>query len=145
MAKTYWEPRSQLLPDSTHVTGLISTASDLLRLGELILNNSNDLAPSTYLNSLNEPGCADNPAWNRCWWNNHGDFFRVPMRENKKITGPAIAGLPGDALALRGAVENLLLIVPSRTLVIARTAVAPTTGRKPPRFESELWKILELS
>ena len=67
------------------------------------------------------------------------------MRENKKITGPATPGLPGDALALRGALENLLLIVPSRTLVIARTAVAPTADRKPPQFESELWEILELS
>ena len=67
------------------------------------------------------------------------------MRENKKITGPAMPGLPGDALAVRGVLENLLLIVPSRTLVIARTAVAPTADREPPRFESELWKILALT
>ena len=67
------------------------------------------------------------------------------MREDKKVTGPAMPGLPSDALAVRGVLENLLLIVPSRTLVIARTAVAPTADRKPPRFEPELWKILELS
>ena len=142
MTRTEWQQRDALLPDGTPFTGLESTARDLLELVKLVLENGRDLVPAHYIESLNEPGPAENPAWNRCWWNNHSDFFRLPFREEKVIKGPIMQGLPSDALAARGAHYNLLLVVPSQQMILARTALPVEAGANPPQFERALWEIL---
>ena len=138
MTETEWQPRSQMLPDGSPITGLLSTASDLLQIGNLVLRGGSGLLPTSYLTTLNEKGCNENPAWHRCWWNNRGDFYRRPMRESNIVQGPIMPGLPDDAIAARGAYENLLLVI----LVIARTAVASPAETRPARFEAALWDLL---
>lgn len=143
MAATRWVERKALLPDGTALTGLSSTAADLIALGGLMLEGGRDLVPGWYLDDIASPGSGENPAWGLCWWNNHSPHFMLPMRDGRR-EGPIIAAAPADLIAARGAGENGLYVVPSLGLVVARTAQTPRPGVTKSRgsFERPLWDLL---
>jgi hypothetical protein len=83
------------------------------------------------------------------------------MREEKLIQGVPNPQAPADMISARGAFENVLNIVPSMQLIVARTAkertrvaakVNETQGRptqkgeakatKPAPFERTFWELL---
>ncbi len=145
MTETRWIEREVKLPDGTPVTGLLSTARDLSRLGMMVLNDGDGIIPKHYLELMSRPGSKENPAWGLCWWNNNSETFRVPMREDKVYTGPLVPTAPADLIAARGARGNYLFVVPSCDLVVARTtrpATVEPPGRTIPGFEREFWSLL---
>jgi CubicO group peptidase (beta-lactamase class C family) len=146
MTETRWMDRSQLLPDGTPISGLTSTAFDLAKIGQLVLNNGNhkdtNIVPSHYLNQMTAPGSKENPAWGFCWWNNNQPHHRRPFSEHKIIEGTILPQAPTDLVAARGLLENGLYIVPSLQLVVARTALPRTSKERRERFEQPFWELL---
>ena len=146
MTETRWIDRSQRLPDGTSISGLTSTASDLEKIGQLVLNNGNhqdtNLVPSHYLNQMTAPGSEENPAWGYCWWNNNQPYHRNPFKEQKIVEGTILPQAPADLVAARGLLENGLYIVPSLQLVVARTALPRSPKESREKFEQPFWKLL---
>jgi CubicO group peptidase (beta-lactamase class C family) len=146
MTETRWMDRPQLLPDGTPVSGLTSTAFDLAKIGQLVLNNGNhkdtNIVHGHYLRQMTAPGSRENPAWGYCWWNNNQPHHRRPFSEQKIIEGTILPQAPTDLVAARGLLENGLYIVPSLQLVVARTALPRTPEERRERFEQAFWELL---
>lgn len=143
MSETSWQDRPQQLPDGRHLTGLLSTARDLIKVGQVILGGGQNLLAAHYMERMFTPGSVENPAWGLCWWLNNQPHFRVPMREEAIHPGPIIPSAPPDLVAARGAGENGLYVVPSQQLVVARTAMPrrPDAVRPAP-FEQAFWQLM---
>lgn len=144
MNETRWIDRPRLLPDGTPVTGLTSTAADLAKIGQLILDNGThngaSILPSHYLRQMTAPSSKENPAWGYCWWNNNQSHHRQPFKEDKVIKGTILPSAPADLVAARGLMENGLYIIPSLQLVVARTALPRTGEKHRERFEPFFWE-----
>lgn len=147
MTNTRWEDREQKLPDGTAVTGLRSTADDLIKVGELVLQegfwNNTQLVPKHYVTQMVTGASTDNPAWGYCWWNNSADQYMLPMKD-KIYPGNIVPSAPEDLISARGAYGNLLYILPRYALVVARTRKVEA-GKSAPDFESEMWRRLLLA
>lgn len=142
MNDTAWVDRNQKLPNGRPFTGLVSTASDLARLGMLVLDGGEGRVPSYFIDRLARPGSEENPAWGLCWWNNNQSTHRLPMREEKVREGVPTPAAPRDMISARGAFENMLYVVPGMELVIARTATPAAAGERPPAFDRRFWELL---
>ncbi|MFT4798178.1 MAG: CubicO group peptidase (beta-lactamase class C family) [Candidatus Azotimanducaceae bacterium] len=145
MQETRWVERPQLLPNGKAFTGLLSIASDLVKIGEFILAEGKwagqQVVPSYFVRKMFEPGSVENPAWGWGWWNNSATHYVQPMREKKVVQGKLIPDAPDDMVAARGAYGNFLYVIPSQALVIVRTC-HPQAGKPRPEFESQLWTLL---
>jgi hypothetical protein len=99
--------------------------------------------PKYYIDQIAKPGSNENPAWGWCWWNNNQSSFRLPMREEKLIQGVPNPQAPADMISARGAFENILNVVPSMQLIVARTTKERTgMPTKPAPFERTFWELL---
>lgn len=109
----------------TNYYSALSTARDLARFGDLVLGdgawNGRRLIGSRALQSLLGPSQDLNPSYGLLWWSNarpgadafgQGDSRRFPSA-------------PVDTVAALGAGGQLLLVVPSRRLVIVRQGDVP--------------------
>ncbi|TAJ56977.1 serine hydrolase domain-containing protein [Brevundimonas sp.] len=109
----------------TNYYSAASTARDLARFGELILGagvwNGRRLIGAESLQTLLRPSQALNPSYGLLWWSNarpgadafgRGDSLRFPSA-------------PRDTVAALGAGGQLVLIVPSRALIVVRQGEAP--------------------
>ena len=141
MNDTTWVERNERLPDGRAVTALHSTARDLAKLGMMVLGQGEQLVPGHYIERMIQPGSGENPAWGLCWWNNNQSIYKVPMREDKSFEGPILPDAPPDLVAARGALENGLYVIPSLSMVVARTALP----RKSAGFEKRFWTELRAS
>lgn len=142
MVSSRWLDRKVLRPDGGAITGLTSTARDLAAFGAMVLSGGNGVAPTDFLASLGRPGSEENPSWGLCWWNNDQTHHRLPRRESNLRIGPVAPGAPPDMIALRGAMENRLYVVPSLELVVARTATPAERGTRPIPFDEPFWSAL---
>ena len=140
MTQTQWVDRAQTLPNGTPITGMLSTANDLAKLGVAMLNGgSTFINDAWYLDELGKPGSEQNPAWGLMWWNNNQDQFMV-AGSDKVFQGPAIATAPTDLLSARGARSNHLGFSPSANLIVACTT--NSTGDVPRGLERDLWHLV---
>lgn len=146
MTQTTWQDRPQQLPDGRHLTGLLSTADDLAKLGRAVLDKGGGLVSEHYVERMLAPSSSENPAWGLCWWRNDQSHFRVPMREERVREGRLIPAAPTDLVAARGAGENGLYVVPGERLVVARTAMprSPNDERSEP-FERPFWEAMSVA
>ena len=147
MQQTTWVDRAVTMPDGTLISGLMSTARDLAKIGRLVLGRGTFegnrlLTEDHYFDQLVAPGSEENPAWGFLWWNNRGSHYAVPMREERVVQGPMLPNAPGDLVAARGALQNHLAVSPSLNLVVARTTQTPATGERPAAFEDHFWRLL---
>lgn len=105
-----------------------STARDLARFGELVLGrgvrNGRRLIGAEALHALLAPSQDLNPSYGLLWWSNalpgkdafgQGDSLRFPSA-------------PRDTVAALGAGGQMLLIVPSRALIVVRQGDAPASA-----------------
>ena len=146
MTLTRWVDRNARLPDGRSLTGMLSTASDLIRVGALVLGGGvfagHTIVSRDFLAAMALPGSTENPAWGLLWWNNATPAFRVPMREEKVHDGPIIPAAPADLVAARGAGENHLGVSAAARLVVARTALPRPAGERPIPSERGIYERL---
>lgn len=146
ITQTRWVDRNARLPDGRPLTGLLSTASDLIRVGILVLGGGllegRPIVSQDYIAAMALPGSTENPAWGLLWWNNSAPCFRVPMREEKVYDGVIIPAAPADLVAARGAGENHLGVSGSARLVVARTAQPRPAGERPIPAERGIYERL---
>lgn len=111
----------------TNYYSAASTARDLARFGELILGdgvwNGRRLIGADSLRTLLTPSQALNPSYGLLWWLNarpgadafgRGDSLRFPAA-------------PRDTVAALGAGGQMLLVVPSRELIVVRQGDPPAS------------------
>lgn len=130
MADTRWivSPGSGERGPVTNYYSALSTARDLMRFGELVLAggiwNGRRLIGAEVLGSLLSPSQTLNPSYGLLWWLNarpgldafgRGDSLRFPSA-------------PRDTVAALGAGGQMLLIVPSRSLIVVRQGEAPASA-----------------
>ena len=138
MTQTSWYDRDALMADGTPFTGLRSTAEDLVKVGQVILDRGAPLiTDTTFMSALSEPGSADNPAWGRLWWNNNQDRFKV-RGSDKIFDGPILPAAPADLVAARGLRGNHLSVSPSEQLIVSFTV--KETGDINRRLERAAWE-----
>lgn len=121
---TRWVERDQLLPDGRRLTGLLMTARDLARFGLAMAAGGRFgvrqvIEDQSFLREALTPGSAANPAWGYAWWINGQSHYMQAM-SSRVIQGAFAPNAPADLYGGRGAMEQRVLILPSRSLVIVR-------------------------
>jgi len=146
MSATHWVERAQRLPDGRPLSGLLMSAMDMARLGQLVLCEGRgpggaSLFTPASIEAMFEPGSAANPAWCQLWWRNDQAHFMVPFTK-RHFDGVPIPEGPADLRMAQGAGENRLYVWPSAGRVIARRGgPAFASDTKPRRsFDRELWQ-----
>jgi CubicO group peptidase (beta-lactamase class C family) len=112
----------------TNYYSAASTARDLVRIGDLVLGrgawNGRRLIGEPALATLLRPSQALNPSYGLLWWCNalpgNDAYGRGP--------GLRFPSAPRDTVAALGAGGQMVLIVPSRNLVVVRHGEAPQSA-----------------
>lgn len=104
--------------------GLLLRPDDQARLGQLMLNRGRwrgqQLVSQSYLRQA-VSGTKSNPGHGFLFWLNEGDRYKLPsLPEGLWHKQPFFPGVPRDAYAFVGAGGQIIVIVPSRDMVIVR-------------------------
>lgn len=134
-------------PDGTPFEGLVMSARDLARFGQVVLARGlwaeRPLGvPPAYLAESLSPSSELNPSYGYLWWLNGQAAHRSPF-DPSLVDGPLLPSAPADLVAASGALGRLCHIVPSLELVMvrlggAREGVLAADRRLP----AELWEAL---
>ena len=145
MNETFWKERKKgrmgFSNDSAKY-GLVTTAKDLLKFGEFILNGGEvgtnhvisdiDFFDDTFLKSQNM-----NEAYGYLWWLNNSQTHMT--WEKKLSSGNLFSHAPKEAILALGLGSRVLAIVPSEELVLVRLGSFPDDIN----FNNNLWKYLQ--
>ena len=145
MNETFWKERKKGrmgFPKDSAKYGLVTTAKDLLKFGEFILNGGEvgtnhvisdiDFFDDTFLKSQNM-----NEAYGYLWWLNNS---KTHMTWEKKLSsGNLFSHAPKEAILALGLGSRVLAIVPSEELVLVRLGSFPDDIN----FNNNLWKYLQ--
>lgn len=111
-------------PDGTPFEGLVMSARDLARFGQVVLAGGEwagrpvGVAPAYLADSLS-PSSQLNPSYGYLWWLNGQAAHRSPF-DTTLVDGPLLPSAPADLVAASGAFGRLCHIVPSLDLVMVR-------------------------
>ena len=145
MNETFWKERKKgpmgFSKDSAKY-GLVTTAKDLLKFGEFILNGGEvgtnhvisdiDFFDDTFSKSQNM-----NEAYGYLWWLNNS---KTHMTWEKELSsGNLFPHAPEEAILALGLGSRVLAIVPSEELVIVRLGSFPDDIN----FNNNLWEFLQ--
>ena len=145
MNETFWKERKKGLmgfsKDSAKY-GLVTTAKDLLKFGEFILNGGEvgtnhvisdiDFFDDTFTKSQNM-----NEAYGYLWWLNNS---KTHMTWEKELSsGNLFSHAPEEAILALGLGSRLLAIVPSEELVLVRLGSFPEDIN----FNNNLWEYIQ--
>ena len=143
LTDTGWRARPVGFVDNGNPTGLVMTARDIARLGQLVLDrgvasDGTRVVSARQLDAL-FARTGTNPAYGRLWWLNGSDET-IDVGDDAPVrAGPYVAAAPVDLVAARGAQDRRLFVVPSRRLVVVRTGrAAPDPG-----FDEAIWARLD--
>ena len=145
MNETFWKERKKGpmgFPKDSAKYGLVTTAKDLLKFGEFILNGGEvgtnhvisdiDFFDDTFLKSQNM-----NEAYGYLWWLNNS---KTHMTWEKELSsGNLFSHAPEEAILALGLGSRVLAIVPSEELVLVRLGSFPDDKN----FNNNLWKYLQ--
>ena len=145
MNETFWKERKKGrmgFPKDSAKYGLVTSAKDLLKFGEFILNGGEvgtnhvisdiDFFDDTFLKSQNM-----NEAYGYLWWLNNS---KTHMTWEKELSsGNLFSRAPKEAILALGLGSRVLAIVPSEELVIVRLGSFPVDKN----FNNNLWKYLQ--
>jgi len=145
MNETFWKERKKGrmgFPKDSAKYGLVTTAKDLLKFGEFILNGGEvgtnhvisdiDFFDDTFSKSQNM-----NEAYGYLWWLNNS---KTHMTWEKELSsGNLFSHAPEEAILALGLGSRLLAIVPSEELVLVRLGSFPEDKN----FNNNLWKYLQ--
>lgn len=145
MKETFWKERKKGLtgfPKDSAKYGLVTTAKDLLKFGEFILNGGEvgtnhvisdiDFFDDTFSKSQNM-----NEAYGYLWWLNNS---KTHMTWEKNISsGNLFSKAPEETILALGAGGRVLAIVPSEEMVLVRLGSFPND----PNFYNNLWEYIQ--
>ena len=145
MNETFWKERKKGrmgFPKDSAKYGLVTTAKDLLKFGEFILNGGEvgtdhvisdiDFFDDTFLKSQNM-----NEAYGYLWWLNNS---KTHMTWEKELSsGNLFSYAPEEAILALGLGSRVLAIVPSEELVLVRLGSFPDDKN----FNNKLWDYLQ--
>ena len=125
--------------------GFSTTARDLARFGLMIQaggrwQSDTLLKDSTYLSQMLTPSQSMNPAYGFLWWLNGQAFALAPGASAPRSEGALIESAPADLVAMQGALDRKLYIVPSLGLVIAR--LGSSGDAEGVSFNTAFWRAL---
>jgi CubicO group peptidase (beta-lactamase class C family) len=154
MTGTRWFDRQQTLPDGAIMSGLLASASDLLKLGQMLLQRGqfgglSVLGDAFYLDDMLRPGSKQNPAWGWLWWINNQSHFILPSTmdafSKESVSGVPVPAGPADLYTTRSGNGSFLSVVPSLDIAVAVTASDSAEVRQALAFENEFWRRLLLA
>lgn len=125
--------------------GFSTTARELARFGLMIQaggrwQEETLLSDSGYLAQMLASSQAMNPAYGYLWWLNGQAFSRAPGAQAPRSEGFLIPAAPADLVAMQGAMDRKLYIVPSLGLVIARLGASGEADGS--NFNTAFWSAL---
>lgn len=140
MTDTAWRLRPAALGDVGNPTGLVTTARDVAKFGQVVLDgglaaDGKRVVSKTQLDAMFERSSA-NPAYGRLWWlNGSASMTRAAGR---RADGPLIPSAPADLVAALGALDRKLYVSRSRKLIVVRMGAAASDKA----FDETLWRLL---
>ena len=127
MDNSSWTPRPWASADIA--VGFSTTARELARFGLMIQaggrwHEQQLLDDSGYMQEMLTPSQSLNPSYGLLWWLNGQEFSLGAGPVATRKEGPLIAAAPTDLLAMQGALDRKLYLVPSLNLVVTRLGAA---------------------
>lgn len=143
MENTRWTPRPWA--DAAIGMGLSTTARELARFGLLIHAGGRWqeqvlLTDQSFLTAMLSSSQAINPAYGYLWWLNGKEFMLSAGAQATRSDRKLIDSAPDDLVAMQGAQDRKLYIVPSLGLVIARLGATGAADGKD--FNNAFWDAL---
>ena len=122
-SNTAWTPRPGR--DAAIAVGLSTTARDLARFGLMIQAGGRwgdevVLEDTGFLANMLSPSQTLNPAYGLLWWINGQEFALGAGSNATRSEGMLIPAAPDDLVAMQGAGDRKLYLVPSLNLVVSR-------------------------
>ncbi|MFT4633615.1 MAG: CubicO group peptidase (beta-lactamase class C family) [Candidatus Pseudothioglobus sp.] len=158
MIGTRWFDRQQTLPDGVMISGLRTRVSDLVKLGQMLLQRGqfagrSVLGEAYYLDDMLHPGSKENPSWGWLWWNNNQSHFVLPdtievcvkesaLKASGAIDGVPVPNAPADLYTTRSCNGSFLSVVPSLDITVALITSDSIGVRQSLAFENEFWRRL---
>ncbi|PCJ25855.1 MAG: serine hydrolase, partial [SAR86 cluster bacterium] len=143
MVNSSWTTRPWA--DANIGDGFSTTVRELARFGMMIHSGGywQDkviLKDSAYLQDMLQPSQDLNPSYGYLWWLNGQEFVLGAGPRTPKRAGQLIAAAPEDLVAMLGALDRKLYIVPSLNLIVSRLG---STGRVDGSgFDDAFWQAL---
>ncbi len=125
MDETTWISRPGMAYlDGTPFEALFTTARDLIRFGEMVLDggvspDGHKVISTAVLSQLLQPSQAHNPAYGLLWWLNGQRSHLVPLAI-EPIDDVLYPAAPLDMVLASGAMGQVCQVIPSREAVIVR-------------------------
>ena len=124
-----------------------STIRGMARFGLLMLNNGDwdgdeVIKDKEYLNDMINSSQDINPAYGYLWWLNGKETYRLPG-SLIDFQGKLIPNAPDDLYAAIGKNGQILMVVPSENLIIARMGNNPEVSLVPITYVQDLWNEYE--
>jgi hypothetical protein len=128
--------------------GFSTTARDLARFGLLILaggswQGQRVLGSPAYQHAMLSPSQELNQSYGFLWWLNGQSSVVSSTAQAARSDGPLIPTAPPDLVAMLGALDRKVYVVPSLDLVVARIGAAG--GTPGDSFNVAFWRALMLA
>jgi CubicO group peptidase (beta-lactamase class C family) len=149
MNETKWILRPEVYRSSNKY-GLSSTALDLARFGQMILQegqwNGKQIVSRAYLKKMLSPSQEDAAFFGYLWWLN-GHPISMAMLTSEYTANSLADHAPEDMVAAMGACDRRIYVVPSLKLVVVRLGFYPELGKPSSEFdrsflEENFWRLL---
>jgi CubicO group peptidase (beta-lactamase class C family) len=143
MSHSSWTLRSW--SDPAIGAAFSTTARDLARMGLMLQAGGRWadeilIADSAHLEEMLSPSQSLNPAYGYLWWLNGQDFSLATGARAARRGGPLVPSAPADLVAMQGALDRKLYIVPSLDLVVARLGDSGAADGE--SFNDSFWESL---
>jgi len=126
--------------------GLSTTARELARFGLMIQAGGQwagetIVQDSAFLEAMLSPSQALNPSYGYLWWLNGQDFSLATNAQAQRRSGEMVDSAPRDMVAMQGALDRKLYLVPSLNLVITR--LGSNGAADGSSFNDAFWEALK--
>ncbi len=130
--------------------GFSTTARDLARFGLMLQaggkwRDQPVIQDAQYIADMLSPSQALNPAYGYLWWINGQDFSIQANARASRVNGVRIPGAPRDLLAMQGADDRKLYLVPSLGLIITRLGYSGAVEGEGEGFNEAFWRALMMA
>ena len=143
MQDSAWTPRPWASTDIG--VGFSTNARDLARFGLMIQAGGKwrdevVIGDTAYLQAMLSPSQALNPAYGFLWWVNGQEFALGAGARATRSDGALIPDAPADMIAMQGAEDRKLYLVPSLNLIVTRLGYSSEVDGE--SFNDAFWRAL---